>query len=138
MNPHGIGERPQRSAEYAHLCATLLRETELTMCLHKKALPQRDAALLILAVGVGSPKDVREVKRLGRNSGLPEIVRWNISDILGKPRGLAIRLPQGWCLTSEGQRHVKGLDVIPEKKARGWLLPPETCAPLPPRLLTRV
>ncbi len=24
VNPHGIGERPQRSAEYAHLCATLL------------------------------------------------------------------------------------------------------------------
>lgn len=95
----------------------MLRETDLSMCLQKRSLPQRDVALLILSVGVDSPKDVREVKRLGRNSGLPEIVKWNISDILGKARGLAIRLPQGWCLTSEGQKHVKALDVIPKKKS---------------------
>src|SRR5208283_252382 len=28
INPHGIGERPQRSAESAHLCATLLTSGE--------------------------------------------------------------------------------------------------------------
>lgn len=95
----------------------MLRETDLSISLQKRSLSQRDATLLILAVAVESPKDVHEVKRLGRHSGLPEIIRWNISDILGKERGLAIRLAQGWCLTSEGRKHVKALGVIPGKKS---------------------
>lgn len=95
----------------------MLAEHELRDCLHKRRLPRRDAVLLIMAVDVESPKDVQEIKRLGRDAGLTEILKWNISDVLGKAKGLAIRLPQGWSLTSEGRKLVKSLDVFPEKQS---------------------
>jgi hypothetical protein len=64
-------------------------------------------------VSVETPKDVQEIKRLGRNAGLTEVQKWNISDILRKAKGLAIRLPAGWALTSRGRETVRSLDVFP-------------------------
>jgi len=96
--------------------ADLLPESELQNCLHKRRLPRQDALLLIMAVGVESPKDVQTIKTIGRNAGLTEILKWNVSDNLGKAKGLAIRLPEGWSLTSDGRKHVATLDVFPHKK----------------------
>ena len=66
-----------------------------------------------MSVNVETPKHVQEIKRLGRNAGLTEIKRWNISDILRKAKGLAISLPLGWALTSHGRGTVGSLDVFP-------------------------
>ena len=91
----------------------LLPERNLRNCLHERRLPRRDAILLIMSVSVETPKNVQEIKRLGRNAGLTEIQRWNISDILRKAKGLAIRLPLGWVLTSHGRETARSLDVFP-------------------------
>jgi hypothetical protein len=96
--------------------ADMLTESELESCLHKRRLPRRDALLLIMAVEVESPKDVQTIKAIGRRAGLTEILKWNVSDNLGKVRGLAIRLPEGWLLTSDGRKHIAALDVFPHKK----------------------
>lgn len=96
--------------------AGLLPEPELRKCLHRRRLPRQDALLLIMSVNVDSPKDVQTIKAIGRNAGLAEILKWNASDILGKAKGLAIRLPEGWSLTSDGRKHVATLDVFPHKK----------------------
>lgn len=72
-----------------------------------------DALLVILAVDAPEPKDVKTIRLLGRNSGYLEVFKWNISDALRRSKGLAIRLPEGWALTSRGKDRVRGLGVLP-------------------------
>lgn len=95
----------------------MLVENDLRSCLHKRRLPRRDALLLILSVGAETPKNVQRIKRLGRDAGVTEIQRWNVSDILRKAKSLAIRLPQGWALTMDGKQLVKSFDVFPQTKS---------------------
>ena len=68
---------------------------------------------MTLAVGVETPKDVRMIKETARNAGSTECQKWNVSDILKRTRGLAIRLKEGWCLSSSGRTHVARLGVTP-------------------------
>jgi hypothetical protein len=64
------------------------------------------------------PKEVAEIKRLGRNAGLTDILKWNLSDILRRSKGLCIRLPNGWAITTTGKEYVRSLGILPEKKSR--------------------
>lgn len=96
----------------------MLTETDLVDSLHKKRLSRRDTLLLILCVNVEKPKEVAAIKRLGRNAGFTEIQKWNVSGILKCSRGLAIRLPEGWAITSRGREHVRSLNILPEKRSR--------------------
>ncbi len=57
------------------------------------------------------------IKSLGRNAGITEIQKWNVSDILNKTKGLAIRLPEGWSLTSRGKSYVESMNLLPLKKS---------------------
>lgn len=95
----------------------MLPENDLRDCLNKRRLPRRDAALLIMSVRVEAPKDVQEIKRLGRNAGLTEVQGWNISEVLRRAKGFAIRLPEGWLLTSQGRQLVRSLDVFPQRQS---------------------
>lgn len=94
----------------------LLSESDLIESLHKKRLSRRDRLLLILCVNKENTKEVKEIKQIGRNAGMTEIQKWNVSDILGNSKGLAIRLPQGWAVTSAGKEYIQNLGVLPGKK----------------------
>jgi hypothetical protein len=96
----------------------LLSETDLIESLHKKRLSRQDVLLLILCVNPDQAKEVGGIKQLGRKAGLTEILKWNVSDALRRAKGLAIRVPDGWAITSIGKEHVRGLGVLPEKKSR--------------------
>ncbi len=95
----------------------MLRQDQLPDALHKKRLSRQDALLLTLSVNVQSPKSVKTIKALARAGGYTEIQKWNVSAILKRTKGLAIRLKDGWCLTSNGCTHVEALDVIPASKS---------------------
>lgn len=95
----------------------MLTETDLVESLHKKRLSRQDALLLILCVNHDQAKEVRGIKQLGRKAGLTEIFNWNVSDALRKAKGLAIRVPDGWAITSKGKEHVRNLGVLLEKKS---------------------
>ena len=96
----------------------MLTEADLPESLYKKRLSRQDALLSILCVRYQKPKKTADIKMLGRNAGLTEIQRWNISDILAKSKGLAIRIRDGWAITSRGREHVRSLNILPEKKSR--------------------
>ncbi len=96
----------------------MLSDSELIDTLHKKRLPRLDSLLLILCVKAATPKEVAEIKKIGRQAGLTEIQKWNVSDILGHSKGLSIRLPEGWSITKAGREYVNKLDVFPQKKSR--------------------
>jgi hypothetical protein len=92
----------------------LLSETDIIEALYKKRLSRQDALLLILCVDANTPKEVTNIKQLGRQAGLTEIQKWNVSEILGRAKGLAIRLPRGWAITSNGRAHIQKLDILPK------------------------
>ena len=104
---------------------SLLSSSDLIEFLHKKRLSRKDALLLIMCVNIEQPKEVTEIKRIAREAGLTEIQKWNVSAILGGSKGLAIRLPDGWAITSTGKEHIRNTGVLPQKKARkGYILQP--------------
>ena len=95
----------------------LLTESELRDSLHKKRLSRRDSALLLLSVDCDNPKNGVRIKELARSAGLPEIYKWNLTDILNKAKPFVIKLPKGWILTSDGRSRVLSLEIIPNKKS---------------------
>jgi len=97
--------------------ANLLAEDRLKDSLHKKRLRRLDSVLLTLAVDCDKPKNGVRIRELARSAGLPEIQKWNLTDILNKAKPLAVKLPDGWILTSAGRDRVQSLEVIPSKKS---------------------
>lgn len=95
----------------------MLTATDLIESLHKKRLSRQDALLMILCVNPDQAKEVVSIKQLGRRAGLTEILKWNVSDTLRRSKGLAIRIPIGWTITSKGKDHIRKLCVLPEKKS---------------------
>lgn len=94
----------------------LLTESQLITCLNNSDLNRTDAILIILGVDVEVPKTVASIRGLGKEAGRPEIIRWNISDILGRSPGFAVKLPEGWLLTSEGRKRIS--QFLPSKERR--------------------
>ena len=91
----------------------MLAISDLTTCLHRSDLSRLDTVLIILGVNVQIPKDIAAIRDLGENAGLPEIVKWNVSDILAKAPDFAVKLPKGWLLTSKGRKRIK--QYLPSK-----------------------
>ncbi|MDI6615584.1 MAG: hypothetical protein QME27_02625 [Syntrophaceae bacterium] len=90
----------------------MLRLEQLPDSLHTKRLGRQDVLLVTLAVDVETAKDVKTVKTFARNAGCTEVQKWNVSQILKNSRGKAIRLKEGWCLSSNGRAHVDQLGVL--------------------------
>lgn len=90
----------------------LVSKQQLKEVLHKTGLNRKDKLVLILASDNETPKAIAEMKRLGIASGLREISGWNVADILANMPSLAIKLPEGWALTSEGRNHCSKLGVL--------------------------
>lgn len=87
----------------------MLNSTALKDLLHGGDLSRQDKILLCLALAPLAPRTVAEIKNIGVGAGLKKIKGWNVSEYLGRTSGLAIRVPQGWELTSAGKSHVSAL-----------------------------
>ncbi|HKP11750.1 MAG TPA: hypothetical protein VJZ91_06550, partial [Blastocatellia bacterium] len=75
-----------------------------------RGLPPRDKLLLILAT-FDKPVQLADVRSRAQEAGFKVPTKWNMSDILGKSGGLAIRIPAGWELTDTGKNHLRNLGV---------------------------
>lgn len=74
-------------------------------------LSRRDKILLVLATNPELPLSVSSIEQIAVEAGLREIEKWNISDLLVKARGLAVRVANGWKLTGKGLGYVR-TDVL--------------------------
>lgn len=85
---------------------------DLKARIHDKTLTRTQIALLLLgALGSGS-HPVRDVRSAAVAVGRRDVAnarRWNLSTILGRSDGLAIRDPTGWELTPAGRATVADL-----------------------------
>ena len=74
----------------------MLVEDALKFLLHKSEFTRLDRVLFCLAVDVDRAKAVKGIKAIAQAAGLQSIKKWNVSEILGRSKGLAIRTTTGW------------------------------------------
>ena len=87
----------------------MIAEESLKDLLSNSEYSRQDKILICLAVDSASPKEVARVRQYAIDAGATEAKKWNISDILSRARGLAIRTKDGWELTSAGRKNVAEL-----------------------------
>lgn len=86
----------------------MLPKNSLKDLLHQE-LSNTDKLLLCLGVDPAKAKAVSEIRSLAQAAGLRVVKHWNISQLLGRSNGLAIRCESGWELTSTGKKHVASI-----------------------------
>jgi hypothetical protein len=77
--------------------------------LTQKDLSREQALLLCLAVDAGNAKATTEVRDLAVSSGLRAAQKWNVSSILARSAGRAVRTAAGWELSAKGSEAVATL-----------------------------
>jgi len=82
---------------------------ELKNVIHNKNLSRLDILVVLLAVDSGGARTVKELKELAAFGGLRKVKSWNISDILARSGGIAVRTPDGWELSNEGKSRAREL-----------------------------
>ena len=83
---------------------------DLKSWLHKD-LKNLDKLLLVLAA-FDKPCQVKDVRSKAGRAGFKIPIRWNVSDVLGRSKGLAIRTPLGWEISDAGKQYLRNLGVI--------------------------
>lgn len=83
----------------------LSRETLKTL-LQRSDLTQTTRSLLCLASRDPEPLQIRQIKRIGIDAGLPAMSDWNVSRALKRSEGYAVRGGDGWELTDPGRKAV--------------------------------
>lgn len=86
-----------------------MTKDELKHVIHDKSLSRLDILVILLSVDSNYPKQVKDIKKLGYSGGLRKIKGWNISDILTRSDGLAVRTPDGWELSKSGLKRAREL-----------------------------
>ena len=87
----------------------MLQSSALKDLLHIRGLTRGEQILLCLAVDGATPRSVSDIKRLAQNAGLRRVKDWNVSDMLSRLNGQAIRTEQGWELTGAGRNAAAAL-----------------------------
>ena len=87
----------------------MLEAVSLKDWLHRD-LSARDKLLLILAT-FDAPVQLADVRTRAGAAGFKIPKKWNMSLVLGRSGGLAIRVPEGWELTETGKNHLRNLGV---------------------------
>jgi hypothetical protein len=87
----------------------LLDLNDLKDWLHRD-LQSRDKLLLIMAT-FKAPIQLAELRSRGEEAGFKIPKKWNMSNVLGRSGGLAIRVPEGWELTETGKNYLRNLGV---------------------------
>jgi hypothetical protein len=92
----------------------LLSSSDLEAVLNKAGISNQDRALCCLAFDPLKTRSIGELRDIGVRSGWRGAKDANLSVYLGRAKGFAIQLPDGWKLTPEGQSHVAGLAGAPK------------------------
>lgn len=87
----------------------MLSKGDLKQWLHKD-FRQLDKLLLILAT-FDNPINLDGIRERAAGAGLKLTKSWNPSATLGRSKGLAIRVPDGWEITDAGKSHLRNLGV---------------------------
>lgn len=87
----------------------MLTIESLKRFLYKKDYTRLQKVLFCLAVNVKSPKQINQISEIAQSAGFHDMKKWNISDILAKSNGLAIRTQEGWELSPDGIVLIMGL-----------------------------
>jgi hypothetical protein len=74
-------------------------------------LTRKDKLLLILAHEHEKPKTSAEIRQIAVVTGLRVAQKWNIASILSSTNGLAVRVPEGWILTSSGIEYLQARNL---------------------------
>lgn len=74
-----------------------------------KKLSDKDKALVCLAIEPLSPRKINEITSIAFSSGWRQVKKKNLSSIYSRSGEFAVRLEEGWELTSEGKQHVAEL-----------------------------
>lgn len=73
---------------------------------HNGDVSQTEKLLICLAVDTDHAKQVAEVRKIAVDAGVRQASKWNISTLLSRTEGLAIRVNDGWELTNDGRDRV--------------------------------
>ncbi len=87
----------------------MIPENALKDLLSKQEYSRAEKLFFCLAVHDCTPKSTSEIKVLAKKNGLRVADNWNISTILGRKVGFAIRTESGWELTTDGKNLVSDL-----------------------------
>lgn len=80
----------------------MLSFDSLKALLSQPSLNRNNALLLILAYSECSIKSVADIKVIAKSCGLRSIDKWNVSNVLARLKGDAVRLEKGWEITHSG------------------------------------
>lgn len=87
----------------------LLEISVLKNLLHQSGFTNTDKLLLCTGHNVNTPKSVATIKEIAKKAGFRQIDKWNVSLLLSRSNGLAIRINDGWELTDSGKEKVTQL-----------------------------
>lgn len=87
----------------------MLDVTGLKDWLHRDLIA-RDKLLLLLAT-FDEPVQLADLRGRSEDAGFKVPKKWNMSNVLGRSGGLAIRVPTGWEITDSGKNHLRNLGV---------------------------
>lgn len=79
-----------------------MNKEQLKNVIHDPGFSNLDVLIILLAVESNRVKQVKELRELGIHGGLRKINKWNISALLGRSKGLAVRTTDGWELSTAG------------------------------------
>ena len=85
----------------------MLDEEDLKTWLHRD-IDRLDKLLLVLST-FREPCQVREIGERASQAGFRIPKSWNVSTILRRSKGLAIRTPKGWEIANTGKLHLRNL-----------------------------
>jgi hypothetical protein len=88
---------------------SLLDINALKNLLHQSGFSQADKLLLCAAFEVNNPKSIKAIKDIAKQAGFRVPDKWNVSSLLSRTGGLAIRTDIGWELTNSGRERVAQL-----------------------------
>jgi hypothetical protein len=88
---------------------SLLDIDALRNLLHQSGFSQIDKLLLCASFDVNNPKSVKTIKEIAKQAGFRITDKWNVSSLLSRSGGLAIRTDNGWELTNNGKERVAQL-----------------------------
>ena len=86
-----------------------MKIVDLERWLHS-SLGRRDKFLVVLA-SFETPRQVRDIEKRANEAGFRVPGEWNISSLLSRSKGLAVKNNDGWKITSSGKRRLSELGV---------------------------
>ncbi|MDA7088427.1 hypothetical protein PH586_18765 [Pseudomonas sp. SA3-5] len=91
---------------------------DLRNLITRNTFSRKEKVLLLLAHEHEQETSVARIKELAIQSGLREISKWNISQLLSDLGELATRLPNGWIITNAGLDHLESIGILKSRPAK--------------------